>query len=284
MLSAALLSGCAWQGDGKQVADALEKSIAAKSHTFNGSITVSFPQGALPQGAKNGAPGQMLMSFEGKAEASDPAKPSSEFKLRMTADGKQQLDITTASVGNDMYLTTGGKSYTFPMTAEQRALQTMDPSKIYAALADAVGDFEKSQPMQGANGPVPTTAARIDRKKLCGPVFDAFGDIFKSMKLDGGMSAPTGDGKPIDTGKIFRTMCVSMLQSDPKLWFGIQNGVLTDIAMEADLNVPMAGAMKISVQYHETNIGQPVEVVVPAGAQRVESMQQILSQLMPPRA
>jgi hypothetical protein len=288
LLATGLLAGCGWQGEGKDVAAALQKSTEINTRQFNGSISVNIPAMQLGQDG-GGEPTQMTMKFSGKSDNSNPADPKGEFSMALSEGSSQQMDFTIVSPGGDTaYLTTDGKSYSFPITAEQRASQTVDPSKIYGALATAVGDFKQSQPMKDGQGAsVPTTSAKIDREKLCGPVLEAFGDAFKkSMQLDGGLGGGGASGMTgsVDGGKMFQSMCKSMLKEDPKLWFGIRSGVLTDVAMEADIAVPFAGNVKVSVQYHETGQGEPVTIEAPANAQPLGSIDQMADLLTPPRS
>lgn len=286
VLTSVSLAGCSWKGEGQDVAAALQKSTEIKTREFKGSATVSFPAMDFGQGS-DGKPTQMTMKFAGKSDSTDPADPKGEFALTLSEGSKQQMAFEVVDPGGGTaYMTTGGKSYSFPITPEQRAQQNVDPSRIYAALATAVGDFKKSQPMQdGTGAPVPTISAQIDKKKLCGPVLEAFGDaLSKSMQsggLDtGGASGITG---AVDGKQMFKTMCESMLKENPKLWFGIRSGVLTDVALDADIAVPFAGNVKLSVQYHETAQGQPVSIEAPANAEPIDSIDAMADLLTPPQ-
>lgn len=289
MLTILSLAGCGWKGEGQDVAAALQKSTELKTREFSGTATVNFPALDLGQ-SSGGEPTQMTMRFSGKSDNTDPSDPKGEFALSISEGSKQQMSFSMVSPGGDTaYLTTDGKAYSFPMTPEQRAQQTIDPSRIYAALATAVGDFKKSQPMQDASGAaVPTISARIDSEKLCGPVLEAFGDaLSKSMQSGGlgtgGASGASGLTGTVDGEKMFQTMCKSMIKEDPKLWFGIRSGVLTDVALDAEIAVPFAGNVKLSVQYHETAQGQPVTIEAPANAQPLGSIDAIADLLTPPR-
>lgn len=279
VLPAFLLSACGWKGDGQDVAAALQKSTQIKTREFSGNATMNLPAAAAGQGA--GQATQITMKFSGKSDNSNASDPKSEFKLSFVEGTKQQLSFEMVNPGGGTaYMTTGGKAYSFPLTPDQRAQQTIDPSKVYAALATAIGDFKKSQPMQNAAGAdVPTISARIDGEKLCGPVLEAFGDaITQSMQSGGfGTGTGTGAGMPgeVDGKKLFQNMCETMVKEDPKLWFGIQGGVLTDVALDATIAVPLAGNMKLSVQYHETSQGEPVEIEAPASAEPLGSLDQL---------
>lgn len=286
LLTILSLSGCGWEGEGKEVAAALQASTEIKTREFKGSATVSFPAMDFGQGS-DGKPTNMTMNFSGRSDNSDPADPKGEFSLAINEGNKQQMAFEVVDPGGGTaYLTTGGKSYSFPITPEQRAQQNVDPSKIYAALATAVGDFKKSQPMQdGAGASVPTISAQIDKKKLCGQVLDAFGDALSKSMQSGGLGAGgvSGITGAVDGKQMFKTMCESMLKEDPKLWFGIRSGVLTDVALDADIAVPFAGNVKLSVQYHETAQGQPVSIEAPANAEPIDSIDAMADLLTPPQ-
>lgn len=254
-------SGCDWKGEGKGVAAAIVASSTVKTRAFTGSMTMDMSkmQGATAATGSTGtSPGKVEMKFSGAIDDTDPANP--KMVMKMSADG--QGTSMVAPGDGKFYITSGGKSYYVakdPAAAEQ---QTINPQKIYVALGDAVGDFQKSPPITNAQGKqVETTAAKVSKKKLCGPVLDAFGEAMSQSSglatgLGGGSSGGTNSlGK--DGKKMMQTFCQTMLKSDPRVWFGIDNGKLTDVALTAELTIPFAGPMGIEVQYHEYNQDQP---------------------------
>jgi hypothetical protein len=96
-------------------------------------------------------------------------------------------------------------------------------------------------------------------------VLDAFGDAMgKTTGLDSafrGNGAGTGNSSSDEleknSAKMVQSMCKSMLNGDPRLWFGIDAGKLTDVVMTGQLTIPFAGSMGVEVQYHEFNQNQP---------------------------
>jgi hypothetical protein len=179
--------------------------------------------------------------------------------MKMSAEGQETTMVAPGD--GKLYFTSAGKSFYTTVDPAAASQKTIDPQKIYVALGDAIGDFQQSQPIVNAQGkPVDTVAAKVSKKKLCGPVFEAFGEAMSQSDglatgLGGSDSGPgelTKDGK-----KMMQTFCQTMLKTDPRVWFGIDNGKLTDVELTAQLTIPFAGQMGIEVQYHEYNQDQP---------------------------
>ncbi|MBJ7458570.1 MAG: hypothetical protein JHD02_05225 [Thermoleophilaceae bacterium] len=263
------LSGCNWKGEGKNVAAAIVATAAVKSRSFNGSLKMDMSQmkgmtGST--GASTTTPGSMTMTFSGAIDETDPARP--KMLMKMTAEGQ---DSTMVAPGDGkFYFTSGGESYYMPIDASAAQKQTIDPQRIYVALGDAVGNFQKSASITNAQGKsVDTIAATVSKKKLCGPVLDAFGEAMnQSTGLSGGLGGAGSSGSLNKSGKkMMQTFCQTMLKSDPRVWFGIDGGKLTDVELTAQLMIPFAGPMGIEVQYHEFNQDKPQgEFVAPKGA------------------
>jgi len=254
-------SGCDWKGEGKGVAAAIVASSTVKTRAFIGSMTMDMSKlrgATAATGGTGTSPGKIEMKFSGAIDDTDPANP--KMVMKMSADGQ---DTSMVAPGDGrFYITSGGKSYYVAKDPAAAGQQTINPQKIYVALGDAVGDFQKSPPITNAQGKqVETTAAKVSKKKLCGPVFDAFGEAMSQSSglttgLGGGSSGGTSSlGK--DGKKMMQSFCQTMLKSDPRVWFGIDNGKLTDVALTAELTIPFAGPMGIEVQYHEYNQDQP---------------------------
>lgn len=265
-------SGCDWKGEGKGVAAAIIASSTVKTRAFTGSMTMDMSQmqgatAATGSGATN--PGKVEMTFSGAIDDTDPANP--KMVMRMSAAGE---DTSMVAPGDGkFYITSSGKSYYVPMDPAAAEKQTINPQKIYVALGDAVGDFQKSPPITNAQGKqVATTTATVNKKKLCGPVLDAFGEAMSQSSglttgLGGGGSSSSTNSLGKDGKKMIQSFCQTMLKSDPRVWFGIDNGKLTDVALTAKLTIPFAGPMGIEVQYHEYNQDQPqTGFDAPAGA------------------
>jgi hypothetical protein len=263
-------SGCDWKGEGKGVAAAIIASSTVKTRAFTGSMTMDMSQmqgATAATGSSGSSPGKVEMTFSGAIDDTDPANP--KMVMKMSAAGQ---DTSMVAPGDGkFYITSGGKSYYVPMNPSAAEKQTINPQKIYVALGDAVGDFQKSPPITNAQGKqVETTTATVSKKKLCGPVLDAFGEAMnQSSGLTSGLGGGSGSTNSLgkDGKKMMQSFCQTMLKSDPRVWFGIDNGKLTDVALTAKLTIPFAGPMGIEVQYHEYNQDQPqTGFDAPAGA------------------
>jgi hypothetical protein len=261
-------SGCNWKGEGKDVAAAIVATSAVKTRAFTGAMKMDMSQMKGASGA-TGASGSMDMTFSGAIDDTDPANP--KMLMNMSAGG--QATSMVAPGDGKIYITSGGKSVYTPIDPAAGQKQTIDPQKIYVALGDAVGNFQKSPSITNAQGKsVDTTTATVSKKDLCGPVLEAFGDAMsKSSGLADGLGGSGGSGGNDSLGKdgekMMQTFCQTMLKSDPRVWFGIDGGKLTDVVLTADLTIPFAGPMGIEVQYHEFNQDQPQKgFVAPPGA------------------
>ena len=265
-----VLSGCNWKGDGGPVAAAIAQTASVKTRAFTGDVQMDMSK--MQNGAGSGAaPQNVNMTFFGAIDSSNPASP--KMHMTMTADG--QTTSVVAPGDNKVYVTVEGSSYYTDIPAGQAQQRTVDPEKIYAALGDAVGHFQKAPPITNAAGkPVATTSATVSKKKLCGPVLTAFGD---AMNDAGTMGGATGGALSLGGGKSLQSFCSVMLAGDPRVWFGIDNGALTDVELTAALNIPLAGQMGIQLQYHEYNQNQPqTGFDVPPNAQPMSALQQQL--------
>lgn len=276
-------SGCEWKGE---VAAAIIASSTVKTRAFTGSMTMDMSQmtgATAATGSSATNPGKIEMTFSGAIDDTNPANP--KMVMKMSAAG-QDTSIVAPGDGK-FYITSGGKSYFVPMDPSAAEQKTINPQKIYVALGDAVGDFQKSPPITNVQGKqVETTAAKVSKKKLCGPVLDAFGEAMSQSSglttgLGGGSSGGANSiGK--DGKKMMQSFCQTMLKSDPRVWFGIDNGKLTDVALTAKLTIPFAGPMGIEVQYHEYNQDQPqTGFDAPAGATPMGDMNTAAAQAGP---
>lgn len=265
------VSGCDWQGEGKEVAAAIVATSQVKTRSFTGSMKMDMSKMARPGGeASADMPANVTMTFSGAIDETDEANP--KMLMTMTAEG--QTTSMVAPGDGKFYVTTGGKSY-WADSRQSGQSKTIDPQKIYVALGEAVGNFQKAPAMTNAQGKsVPTISATVSKSKLCGPVLDAFGEAMNQAGGFGGLGGATGStGKGSEAGaKMVQSFCKMMLKSDPRVWFGIDGGRLTDVALSADITIPMAGPMGIEVQYHEYNQDQPQKgFEAPAGAQPLSS-------------
>lgn len=257
------LSGCDWKGEGKNVAAAIVATSQVKTRAFTGSLKFDASTMSASQTGRSAEPTSMTMTFNGAIDSSDAANP--KMVMNMSADG--QTTSVVAPGDGKVYMTSGGKSFSVTVPPDQARGRTIDPQKIYVALGDAVGNFQKAPPLTNAQGKsVTTISATVDKSKLCGAVLDAFGD---AMSQAGGLTSGLGgrSGGGASDPKMLQNFCKMMLKSDPRVWFGIDNGKLTDVDLTAEIKIPMAGTMGIEVQYHEYNQDQPqTGFDAPAGA------------------
>lgn len=261
LLAALLLAGCTWTGKGRDVAQALEKTAAYKTRAFSGSV------GFKVAGDDSKS---FSMTFAGASDNSDPANPM--FTMTMVAEG-QSSGVSMPGDGN-MYLVTPQGTYGVPVPQAQRGSSALDSAAIYRALGKAIGHFAESQPMQNAQGKsVTTIAARVSRNKLCSAVLPAFGKAMSKMSAAGGGGSPLAG---FSGGGSLEQVCKLMLAGDPQVWFGIDNGALTDVSLNANIALFGAGAMAVALQYHEYNQGQPQPAIKkPAGAQMLQSLTEL---------
>jgi predicted small secreted protein len=262
LVAALALSSCNWTGEGKDVAAAIVATSQVKTRAFSGELKMDMSKmtGAASAGAQ--APSSMVMSFSGAMDSTNPAAP----KMVMNMQSQGQTTTTVAPGDGKLYVSVNGKSYSIPLPPEAASDQTINPQEIYVALGEAVGDFQKAPQITNPQGKaVDTISATVNKSKLCGPVLEAFGDAMgKTTGLDSafrGNNAGTATSSSAEleknSKKLVQTMCKSMLTQDPRVWFGIDAGKLTDVVLSAQLTIPFAGPMGIEVQYHEFNQNQP---------------------------
>lgn len=247
LLAVVALAGCGSTGEDGEVAAALIASTQVQSRAFEGHVSMK-PSAASATTKDAG----FEMPFSGAIDTSDKANP------KMAIQMKSAGDVTSVVAPGDgkVYVTTGGRSYYLPIPSQKEAASTVDPNKIYAALGSAVSSFKPSPPLTNHAGQsVHTVSTTISRSKLCGPVLDAFGDALTDASGIGGRSLGVGASVGAGGSKMLKGFCKSMLESDPRLWFGIDAGKMTDVVLQAKIKMPMAGQMQLDVAYHEYNQG-----------------------------
>lgn len=262
LIAAVMLGGCTqtWTGKGKDVAKAIEQSSKVKTARYSASIEVGV----------TGIPGQpagseeFAMTMSGKSDVNDPAKPKME--MSMNAAG-QSVKVVEPGDGRT-YMTTSGKSYSFPSTDPTQ--QKTESARILAALGSSVGGFKEAQPITNLQGEsVPSIYAKVDKGKLCSTVVGAFNETLESSGGTSDLSATLGAGMAGGMADL----CKQMVKEDPGVWFGIRDGMLTDLAMTANLVLPLGAAVSMTVQYHEYDQDQDVgEFNAPANATAVGSI------------
>lgn len=257
-----VLSGCAWKGKGKEVATAIQQNASVKTRAFTGSMSMK-----LAGATAAGVPSETTITFSGAVDNSNPASPLMHMKMNFEGTAMEMVQPGNGS----LYVTTKGKTYSVPVPATDASKSSVDPQKIYVALGSAIGHFQDSPMITNAKGvQVKTISATVDKGKLCGPVLQAFGSV---MNTSGGMTS--GFEKGLGGGSAgLAGFCKAMLKKDPRVWFGIDNGALTDVALNAVLTIPLAGSMTLDVQYHEYDQNKPqTGFDVPPNATPLPSME-----------
>lgn len=262
LMAALLFSGCTqtWTGKGKDVAKAIDQSSKVKTSRYSASIEVGIS--GLP--GESSQPQDFTMTMSGKSDVSDPSKPKMEMTMNAQGDTVKVVEPGDART----YMTMRGKSYSFPAT--DPAKQETESARILAALGASVGGFKEAQPITNMQGEsVPSIYAKVDKGKLCTTVVAAFNETLESSGGASDLPSSLGAGMPGGLADL----CKQMVKEDPGVWFGIKDGMLTDLAMTASLAMPMGAVVTMTVQYHEYDQDQDVgEFRAPANATTVGSI------------
>jgi predicted small secreted protein len=254
LVCAIALSGCNWTGKGKEVATAIATTTSVKSGAFNGQMKMNFTAPPAGSGIKSSGPDNVTMTFSGAWDGTDPANP--KMTMTMTAEG--QSTSMVAPGDGKMYLTSQGKSYVAPIPPDQTSTNNIDPAKIIGALGGAVSHFQSAPSMTNAKGaPVKTITATVSKKELCGSVLDAFGETMNTANPIGSSAGSSERSLGKDGKKMMQTFCQTMLKKDPRVWFGLDNGLLTDVALTGSLTIPFAGKVDLEVQFHQYDLNKP---------------------------
>lgn len=247
------VSGCTgtWTGKGKEVASAIEKTSGVKTAKYSGSVEMKVS--GLP--AQSAAQDTYVVTFSGVVDGSDPANPRMVMKITSSEPGASGKVVMP---GNGMaYGTKNGTTYSFPVEQkpEDYAVET---DRTMTALGASVGGFRDSQPMTNMKGEqVPAIYAKVDRNGLCGPVIDSLGNSFKSSAQDADFSKSVG----ADPAQGISGICKALVKKDPSVWFGISDGMLSDVAIRADLVSPMGVVISLTVQFHQYDLGKRVRKI-----------------------
>ncbi len=259
------IAGCGWEGEGEEVAAAILATSEVETRAFKGSLKMTV------EGSKNHPHDVTEMTFDGAIDSRDDANP--KMVVNMTS-GSDTTSLVLPGDGK-FYLKSGGTSYVMPMPGGDAKKATVNPTAIYAALGEAVGDFQTSDPLTNAEGEsVLTRTAAVSRKKLCSDVIEAFGN---SLAQASGLGGQLAAGNAGGGSEQFKKMCSSMVKSDPRVWFGLDAGRLTDVVLSARLSVPLAGPMTVELAYHEYNQdGEQSGIEAPSGAVPMPSLDQLV--------
>lgn len=259
-------SGCTgtWTGKGKEVAAAIEKSSTVKTARFSASIEIKIL--GLP--AQAGGQESFVINMSGLGDKTDPNNPRMVMEISSPSIAERERIIMPGD--GRVYVTKNGKSYSFPSPTDP-AQYAVENGRIMAALGVSVGGFRESQPMTNMRGKsIPAVYATVDKDKLCGPVLDAFGEAFKTSANEGGDDMAKTFGS--DPAQGIQGLCKTALRKDPSIWFGINKGLLTDVALSANLAMPMGMTMSMTMQYHESKQGKRIgKIRVPAVVTQLSS-------------
>lgn len=267
---ALVVSGCTstWTGEGKEVAAAIEKSAQMKTARFAASIEIKLA--GMP--VESGGQQAFLITMSGLGNMTDPTNPRMVIEMASPSTGDRERIMMPGD--GRVYTTKRGKTYSFPAPSDP-AEYAVENARVMTALGASVGDFRESQPMTNIKGKsIPAVYATVDKDKLCGPVLDAFGDAFKTSANEGGDDLSKALGG--DPAQGISGLCKSMLRKDPSVWFGINKGLLTDVALSANLALPMGMTMSMTMQYHEYKQGKRVgKIRLPAVVTALSSQDEL---------
>lgn len=259
-----VVSGCTgtWTGKGKEVAAAIEKSSAVPTGRFSGSMEIQLS--GMPM--QSGAPETFVVTFSGLGDSTDPANPRMVTEFNSPSEGEHEKIIMPGD--GRVYASKRGRTYSYPVEKKTEA-QEMEASRVMSTLGASVGGFRESQPMTNIQGDqVPAIYATVDKGKLCGPVLESLGDAFKSTADDADFAKSVG----ADPAQGIKGMCEALIRKDPSVWFGISAGLLTDIALRADLVLPLGMTVSMTVQFHQYELGERVgKIRVPASVTKLSS-------------
>jgi hypothetical protein len=236
-------SGCAAEGEDAEVIAAITATSKFETRAFTGSLKMQ----PLGKSKKLGG-GTTTMKFDGAIDTTDDA--NARMLLKMDAGGSETSLVLPGD--GRLYITAEGESHYIDVPAAKNKETAIDPAAIYAALLKSVGRFKPSPPLTNAAGQsVRTLSAKIDKQGLCGPLLSAFGE---TLSQTGGAGSGLG-GLGGQASGMMQDFCKEMLTSDPRVWFGIDNGKATDVTLATEVKLPFAGEMRIEVIYHEFNQG-----------------------------
>lgn len=247
---ALVVTGCTgtWTGKGKEVASAIENTSGVKTAKFQGSVEMKVS--GLPEQAA--AQDTYVATFSGVVDGTDPANPRMVMRISSPEAGGSGKVVMP---GNGMaYGTKSGRTYSFPVE-EKPEDYAMETDRTMTALGASVSGFRDSQPMTNMKGEqVPAVYAKVDKAGLCGPVLDSMGTSFKSSAQDDDFSKSVG----ADPAQGISGICKALIKKDPSVWFGISDGMLTDVAVRADLVSPMGIVISMTLQFHQYDMGERV--------------------------
>lgn len=258
-LLAMSLTGCAWVGAGRDVGEALQKSAQVKTAKFSGTVTYAIS--GLP-GAPEGR--SIQMNIDGAYDEADPTAPKS--RLQMNVPGLMNIGVITVGDGNK-YLVTNRGSYGAPIDDKVLAAETAGMTKVFEALESAIGGFREGAPSHVDTGEqLRTIFAEGDVGNICEDVWPEFAATMEASSGGGSIGEVTG-------GENLADSCRKILKTNPKLWFGIDDGgVLRMLAIEAEIAVAGTPAkMKVTIRIDITPTDRVPSITKPAGVRMLGS-------------
>jgi hypothetical protein len=223
VLAAGLLTGCAWLGKGKDVADAFANTKAAKTGAYSLTLNVTAPRKGRER------PVNETVAVQGAYDNTDEANP----KMRATlTEGSETFSLVAPGNGR-VYFTIDGEtdSAKIPKTVKPTQKQQELSDKLSNALAAAFVNFRDAPPVVRSNGAqVQGIAADISRNKVCGPSVRSIVRTINGSKLLGGSKRDRIRGR--DT-RAFSHICSKSIVGNPLITFGLDAGFLTNIQVAA---------------------------------------------------
>lgn len=270
--SALLLAGCAWTGEGRDVAAALKSASDIKAAEFQ--MNAEFKMSGMPAGVSN-APDSMSMTMSGAIDENDPAHPRSWFDMNVANMMKMKMLEPGDGYG---YIVVNGKPYGMPEDPSAKQASQPGTAKIFDLLGSAIGGFKSAAASTTADGEsLKTVYAKADAGKLCGKVLPAFLDVAKTAAAaSGGIGGFGGSGQKLAAN------CSKMLSGDPQLWFGIDSsGMLRKVTLKVDIAVPGSPVKMSMTMYIDFKPVKSIDpVTAPAGATILHSQHELAQELL----
>lgn len=249
---AVTLTGCAWTGKGRDVAQALQKSGALKTAAYSGSIQMEATGQGLDESIE--------ITFVGANDTSDPAHPKSTIDMTVM---NERIKAVVPGDGNTYMETRDGAfgAPTGPSGTENQA----ELGRVFAALESAIGNFRDGRPEKTKEGTqLKSIIADGKIDEICGNVVPTFSGLMSTASSDtGALKELGGDTKQI---------CRRLLLEKPTIWFGLDSaGFLRMIAVRASMSLLGMGKMTMTMRFDITSMNEPVKIERPAGARMLAS-------------
>ncbi|MBJ7354017.1 MAG: hypothetical protein JHC98_04265 [Thermoleophilaceae bacterium] len=250
IVSAAVLTGCAWLGKGMEVSDAYKRTNEAKTGAFLTSIEIKAP--------RHGRQAKIdeYYAASGAFDITDADHPKSHGEITIDGD-----TVAYVEPGNGrVYVTEDGRTDYVKLEKDDRPEGRDNSESLMDAVARAVVNFRDAPPVtNGVGRPIPAIAADISRAKLCGESLRAAARTINSSELN-------DDDWEIHISKREQRAgtrwCAKQMPTAPTLTFGIENGLLTDFVLNGSVR---DGKRTVTVQLklQFTGLNQPQTGFIP---------------------